>query len=283
MKSEKSIVVIAPHVDDELIGCYSLFKERRVSHVVYVFEHLGEENAHRRLEAEMFCHHQGVTPIFVRGTEGLNIALLNEEVTFSPSTHILAAPNIKDNHPHHRILNAWVKATDFERLYYSVDMNIGSGVKVLSPEDQTAKLELLIGAYPSQRSLFESNAAYHLFEGIVEDDLETSITVRTQFEGIHYYEKAPDEVSFLRHPHRHIFHVEITASVTHDDREIEFIMLKRDLELHIQMMGQKLHYKSCEMLCKDFLKYMLRGYGARKYKISVFEDGENGATVNYDF
>ena len=37
----------------------------------------------------------------------------------------------------------------------------------------------------------------------------TSIIVRTQFEGFHKYVHAPDEVSYLRQLHRHIFILDV--------------------------------------------------------------------------
>ena len=43
--------------------------------------------------------------------------------------------------------------------------------------------------------------------------MKSSIVVRTSFEGIHQYTNAPEEVDFLRHPHRHMFYVEAEIEV----------------------------------------------------------------------
>ena len=56
------------------------------------------------------------------------------------------------------------------------------------------------------------------------------IFVTFQKEGIHCYPDAPKGVEFLKHPHRHMFHFRVDIEVFHDDRDIEFILFKRELE-----------------------------------------------------
>ena len=58
----------------------------------------------------------------------------------------------------------------------------------------------------------------------------TTIFTTFQKEGIHFYPNAPEEVSFLRHPHRHMFHFRVEMEVFHDNRDVEFIMWKREME-----------------------------------------------------
>lgn len=104
----------------------------------------------------------------------------------------------------------------------------------------------------------------------------TSIVVQLQREGIHCYPDAPEEVAFLRSPHRHMFHICVELQVHHDDRELEFIIVKRDLEKWLDL--NSLDYKSCEMITKDILDYLHGRWGIsnRITCVSVFEDGENG-------
>ena len=52
------------------------------------------------------------------------------------------------------------------------------------------------------------------------------IWVTFRKEGIHKYPDAPDGVEFLKYPHRHIFHFRVELEVFHDDRDVEFILLK---------------------------------------------------------
>lgn len=113
-----------------------------------------------------------------------------------------------------------------------------------------------------------------------------TIWVRFQKEGIHKYPAALTdpklaEVQFLGHPHRHMFHFEVEMEVFHDDRDVEFILLKRELEGLYEQGTLQLDYKSCEMLCDDLADYILDKYPSRNLRISVSEDNENGATAVY--
>ena len=56
------------------------------------------------------------------------------------------------------------------------------------------------------------------------------IWVTFRKEGIHKYPDAPKGVTFLKFPHRHIFHFKVKLEVFHDDREVEFILFKREIE-----------------------------------------------------
>jgi len=116
--------------------------------------------------------------------------------------------------------------------------------------------------------------------------LETNmIWVTFRREGIHCYPAALedpnlatggwDDVSFLGHPHRHIFHFKVWLEVFHDDRDVEFIQFKRWLENLYQ--GQlQLDYKSCEMIADDLYQTINEKHPNRKVWIEVSEDGENG-------
>ena len=117
------------------------------------------------------------------------------------------------------------------------------------------------------------------------------IWVTFQKEGIHKYPAALDDpnlatgdeydVSFLGYPHRHIFHFRVEIEVFHDDRDIEFIQFKRWLEKLYSAGTLELDYKSCEMICDDLAQQINNKYPGRSIKITVSEDGENGATIQY--
>ena len=108
------------------------------------------------------------------------------------------------------------------------------------------------------------------------------IWVTYQKEGIHRYPDAPKGVEFLRNPHRHMFHFKVQIEVFHDDRDIEFILFKRELEgLYTDGILQ-LDYRSCEMMADDLADYIKVNYPGRHLIITVSEDGENGATCYYD-
>ena len=122
------------------------------------------------------------------------------------------------------------------------------------------------------------------------------IWVTFRKEGLHKYPAALDDpklatgdwddVSFLGYVHRHIFHFKVAIEVFHDDRDIEFIQFKRWLErLYSNDKSGGvlvLDYKSCEMICDELAEKINDKYPNRKLEIIVSEDGENGATIQYE-
>lgn len=107
------------------------------------------------------------------------------------------------------------------------------------------------------------------------------IVINTEFEKIHRYADAPEEVKYLRYPHRHTFYVNAKIQVFSDDREIEFILCKHLINDFINI--EKDTWKeevSCEMMAKYILEFLQEQYGEhRHYEIYVSEDNENGALV----
>lgn len=107
------------------------------------------------------------------------------------------------------------------------------------------------------------------------------IGVKTQFEGLHKYEAAPDDVKFLRNEHRHIFKVLAKIEVRHDDRELEFFMVRTALDEKINLECLWGRNMSCERMCKQILVWLKELYGIdRRYMVRVQEDDENYAEVD---
>lgn len=112
-----------------------------------------------------------------------------------------------------------------------------------------------------------------------------------QKEGIHKFPAATSDpsfatndqydVSFLGYPHRHIFHFKVWISVTHDDRDVEFIQFKRWLENLYNQGTLQLDYKSCEMISNDLYDVISQQYPGREVWIEVSEDLENGSFIKY--
>lgn len=114
------------------------------------------------------------------------------------------------------------------------------------------------------------------------------IEVTFQKEGVHKYPAAltdPNlaDVSFLGYPHRHIFHFRVRIAVSHNDRDIEFIQFKRWLQgLYSEQQNTlQLDYKSCEMIAEELIGVISERYN-RSMSVSVFEDDENGAYLEYE-
>jgi hypothetical protein len=127
------------------------------------------------------------------------------------------------------------------------------------------------------------------------NNAERSIWVTFSKEGVHCYPAALndpklatgdwDDVSFLGHPHRHIFHFRVRIEVFHDDRDIEFIQFKRWLErlYSDSAEGQVLvlDHKSCEMIADELYNEISNRHPGRFVEIEVSEDNENGCSIFY--
>jgi len=130
---------------------------------------------------------------------------------------------------------------------------------------------------------------------IIRQDVRPNKMIWVTFrkEGMHKYPAAATDsnlatgdeydVSFLANLHRHIFHFRVWLSVTHNDRDVEFIQFKRWLEkLYSSNEGVlSLDYKSCEMMSDDLYAQISQKYPDREVWIEISEDGENGSFIKY--
>lgn len=110
--------------------------------------------------------------------------------------------------------------------------------------------------------------------------MQTWIIINLQVEGVHCWPQCPfKEVQFLRDPHRHIFHIQCQKTVSHADRDIEIIILKR--RIHAYLLGTYADErntcvfwsKSCEMIAQELYEQFSLDY------CQVLEDGENWGFV----
>ena len=109
---------------------------------------------------------------------------------------------------------------------------------------------------------------------------EISVFVTTRVEGFHYWESAPKEVEFLRHPHRHEFHIRAEFEVSHTDRDIEFILAKRVVETYFNENPIK-GKVSCEDIGISLGAFLSeKDFPVRSVEVS--EDGENGAVIRWN-
>ena len=123
------------------------------------------------------------------------------------------------------------------------------------------------------------------------------IKVSFQKEGVHFFPGADtdpkyatgewDDVSFLGYPHRHMFHFYVTLGVEHNDRDVEFIQFKRELErLYDEVDSStavlELDHQSCEMIGEALINYIEEQYPNRPVRVEVYEDNENGGIIEND-
>lgn len=122
---------------------------------------------------------------------------------------------------------------------------------------------------------------------------KTTVFVKTRREFIHHFPGAatiPElcagddmDVSFLAHPHRHEWGFRVETNVFHDNRDIEFIQMKRTLEAYLDTLPMDLGPMSCEQFAKNIINHLAERWGKeRSWTVEVNEDQENGAIVSYD-
>lgn len=108
------------------------------------------------------------------------------------------------------------------------------------------------------------------------------VFLKTRFEGFHRYLGAKEQVSYLRDIHRHMFYVKFQIEVFDNDREIEFIELKHQVEQFIKQIQneEKAIEYSCETYAEKIIEKVKELYN-RKMICEVSEDDENGAIIEY--
>jgi len=114
-------------------------------------------------------------------------------------------------------------------------------------------------------------------------NLRTSIVIKFAVEGLHSWPNAKEvfpEVGFLSDLHRHLFNIEMKCEVFHDDRDKEFFVETHKVKKFLNQRYYSTVYQclnfgpmSCEMIAKDLL------INFDCLSVSVFEDQENGATI----
>jgi len=123
--------------------------------------------------------------------------------------------------------------------------------------------------------------------------MKTNIVIKFAVEGIHDWPgivenlQLVERVGFLQFPHRHTFTFKAIKSVSHDDRDIEIIDLKRGMIhfLHNQygkapsekIEGYTSHCDFGSMSCEMIAKQMVKMFDLQSCE--VLEDNENGAVV----
>lgn len=109
------------------------------------------------------------------------------------------------------------------------------------------------------------------------------IWVKWEQPGIHCYPDAPEEVSYLRDRHRHLFKFTVGVTVEHNDRDVEFHMLLNWCKGLYAPSCLSLDNKSCEMIAEELMSHVAKAFPGRSYFVEVSEDGECGAILEGTF
>ena len=259
-------VIIAPRVGDEILGCFSILQQSNVYAVFYLHDYNGIEHYAATRSATRFNFHAEFTP---------DISSMSIDPAFT-----ILMPSIRSSERMHREANVLFRGFGNKKEFYTT--GVTRNATRLSDEVVREKLRALDFVVPDW-GIQDSNTDSIRYEHHSATDLEMSVEVSFQFEGIHSYPDAPEGVEYLRYPHRHMFHIKVELEVFHDDREVEFILLKRELERMVHDNFEALQHKSCEMIGQVITEYVIQKYTRRDCTVKVFEDAENGAIVRYRY
>lgn len=144
--------IIAPHPDDDLIGCYRQIINGNVHDIVYV-EKVSDE---RKEEAIKLCTDYKIAYSFLDG----DVSWLYKCVGLN-----FLIPSPCDEHPLHKLVYYTMSRLYKNISVYSTYMKGDWFVKELKVP--IAKRDALNKYYPSQKSLWETDWKYFLFEGLV--------------------------------------------------------------------------------------------------------------------
>jgi len=158
-KTEKepvvSTIIIAPHPDDEIIGCFEQLKNSS-SNLVIIYS--GDTDADRR---ETVLNLKKEIP-------HIKIQLFQQTVpqTFlHPANKFFFPDPIYETHPKHRewgFMGEQLARNRFDVTFYNTNMNAPYIHEVKMTD---MKKYLLNKVYPDQKSLWEYDHKYFLFEG----------------------------------------------------------------------------------------------------------------------
>lgn len=149
----KKHIIIAPHADDEIIGCFDFLRSELVEYVLFP-----EENVGAFLEAKKSAE------LFRFGIQPFSTEVLEKIVNQAKGLVFFPNP-VYELHPEHRklggIAETLVKKGAGNIVFYSTNMNAPHMKE--SPYSKKKK-EALDYCYPEKKSLWEYDHKYFLFE-----------------------------------------------------------------------------------------------------------------------
>jgi len=106
-----------------------------------------------------------------------------------------------------------------------------------------------------------------------------AIIVNLQIEGLHSWPECDiEQVDYLKYPHRHIFYITAERKVYQENREIEIIQFKKEIEKHLREKfyspDKEIHHFG-NLSCESIAKLLVDEF--KLISCQVLEDGENGA------
>lgn len=152
-------LIVAPHPDDEMIGCWTVLKTRKNVDVVY-----GPASYERVNELMNSAGELGYE--FIRASYAMECLDRGEYIE-------VYVPSRNDAHAEHKAMNR--KFYEYATHFYSVDM---VDAIPLPEEEAQEKLAALNKFYPSQRALWDRDHKYFLFESIHTKDYKEYVELK---------------------------------------------------------------------------------------------------------
>lgn len=130
--------------------------------------------------------------------------------------------------------------------------------------------------------------------------MQTWLIINLRIPGFHQWTDAPTKYAYLREMHRHEFHIKVELLVP-KNRHLEFIDIKEytyswvlstlspdeytvygdigGFMRHSIVLGRRIKKESVEGLAEYIGNHLKETYKVSQIKVTVMEDGENGAMV----
>jgi len=149
-------VIIAPHVDDEVIGCYDILNNpKNKCIIVYSDFDITAKRANEMLAVKNEFEN---IMMFYRAREIPQMMLDGKHLLHFPDPHF-------ETHPDHKLIGNKGMELFHKGLpifFYSVNMEAPYIYKVKDPGDKQGKMNML---FQSQKEMWAYEAKYYLFEG----------------------------------------------------------------------------------------------------------------------
>jgi len=147
------VVIVAPHADDEIIGCYEVLSKKGKPIIIYS----GDMEAARRETVLKLKEHVDCKLQLFQMTIPQTF-LKKENLFYLPDPHF-------EHHPKHRewgYIGETMARNGFHVIFYNTNMTAPYIHEVKNPDK---KEELLNKVYPDQNDLWKYEKKYVLFEG----------------------------------------------------------------------------------------------------------------------